>query len=197
MRIAPIDLGWIEGRRLRQVVAERGEEHVVVAVRAAAGVLGGGAAVAGPDIAADVFIRDALAQTALGTVVDVVPVAAYELLHVLGVATAVCRSGLVARAAAIGTGKLSLGQAAGHGRSVGDGGAEARAADTVAGIGVAAGVGAADDKVTIDVVAAIVEVDVQARRGIRFHRAERGEGLERFQYAVGTNRYIGNRRVGI
>src|SRR5208337_1303584 len=182
---------------LRQVIAERGEEHVVVAMRAVAGVLGGCAAIAGPDIAADVLIRDALAQTALGAVVEVVPVAADEFRHVLGVAAAVCRSGLVARAAAIGTGELSLDQATGHGRSVGDGSAEARAADTVAGKGVAAGVGAADNEVTINVVAAIVEEDVEARCGIHFHGAERGEGLEGFQGAVGTNGYVSNGRITI
>ena len=52
-------------------------------------------------------INRTLAQAAFGAVVDVVPVAAYELSHVLGVATAVCGSSLISRAGPSRSGSLS------------------------------------------------------------------------------------------
>src|SRR6195952_3000541 len=84
------DWGALEGQvlsRLRQVVAERCPEHVVGTFGVAARV--GRAARTGPEIALEVAVLDALAKTAHGTAVEVVPVPGTEFLDILVVASAV------------------------------------------------------------------------------------------------------------
>src|SRR5665213_2438397 len=86
-----------EGRRLRDEVAERSQEHVVDALgavqrrdnrRRSAGV-------ARPSFARGIAVLEALAETAVVSLVDVVPPAGCELLQVARVvaATGTCDAG--------------------------------------------------------------------------------------------------------
>src|SRR6202035_4941997 len=69
---------FLDSRYLRQVVTERGPDHVVRSLGTVAGV--GCATRAGPEVLTEVAVFDALAQTALGPTVDVVPVAGCAFL---------------------------------------------------------------------------------------------------------------------
>ena len=66
--------------RLWQIVAERGFEDIVRALRSAAGI--GRAACAGPEVAREMAVLDALPKLAFRSGVEVEPVTYRAFLHV-------------------------------------------------------------------------------------------------------------------
>ena len=95
-----------------------------------------------------VFVREALAETALGAVVEVEPVAGGELLDILVVAAAIGGGDRCAPPVAPAVADGGLDKAARH----------VDAARAVTDLGCAA-----EDVVAIKIVAAVVEVDVESR----------------------------------
>ena len=102
MRTAPF--GFWKARNLGQVVAEGGPEHVVDSLCL-------DATYAGPAESLSVAVLDALAETAVFTAVDVIPVANGTLLHISRLVSAGA-AGIVARRAAVEAG-VRVGKATG------------------------------------------------------------------------------------
>src|SRR5580698_3030597 len=99
---------------LGQVVTERGKDHVVDADGRVAGIRR--AAVSRPKVALDVAVLEALAKAALGSVVEVEPVACGELLDVLVAAgAAAARTSGIRRLIYAAVARVRFNKAARHG----------------------------------------------------------------------------------
>ena len=161
-------------RSLRQVVTEAGPEHVLDAL--GRDVAGGQSQVI-PDEALGVAVLDALAQAAFGALVEVIPVADGAFLNVPGLSSA----------ARVGGGECG-GRRQQFGAAAGKGFAETVTVVLSGGIDV--------DRFA-DVVAAVVGVDVEARRSVVFESSERGESVQRREGAVGLDRHVCDRGVAV
>src|ERR1700722_2609158 len=146
---------WLMGlSSLRQVIAEAGPEHVLDTLGRN---VARGEKLVVPDEALRVAVLDTLTKAAFRSLVKVVPVADGAFLNVAGLAGA---AGV--RGGEGGCGGQRLCAAAGEGF------AKAVAFDFA---------GAGGGEGLVNVVAAVVGVDVQTRRGVQFKCAEGREGM--------------------
>src|SRR5579859_5571518 len=156
---------------LGQVVAERGEHHVVVRV--------GSRPNARPELTIEVGVLDALAQTALRSLVEVIPVAQGAFLNVAGIRGAVGRRAAGDEAVAAGS-RNRFRAAARHDVRV----------NAIAGL-----LPAPDEDAAHGAVNAVVAVNIEAGGGMDLNRPEAGVAMDQGKLTVRTNGRV--RQAGV